>query len=75
MPTIKDVARAAQVSVATVSRVLNQDKNVSTQTREKVLAVVQEIGYVTNVLGRNLRKNTTDRVLVLIPSPTSSFRV
>ena len=49
MPTIKDVARAAQVSVATVSRVLNQDKNVSTQTREKVLAVVQEIGYVPNV--------------------------
>lgn len=73
MPTIKDVARAAQVSVATVSRVLNQDKNVSTQTREKVLAVVQEIGYVTNVLGRNLRKNTTDRVLVLIPSLSNQF--
>ncbi len=73
MPTIKDVAKTAQVSVATVSRVLNQDKNVSPQTRQKVLEVVQKVGYTPNMLGRNLRRKNTERVLVLIPSLSNQF--
>lgn len=73
MPTIKEVAKAAGVSVATVSRVLNHDKNVSDKTRERVMKVVQQVGYTPNVLGRNLRKKTTDRVLVLIPSLSNQF--
>ncbi len=73
MPTIKDVAKAAQVSVATVSRVLNQDKNVSPQTRQRVMEVVQQVGYTPNMLGRNLRRKNTERVLVLIPSLSNQF--
>ena len=73
MPTIKEVAKAAGVSVATVSRVLNHDKNVSEKTRERVMEVVRQVGYTPNVLGRNLRKKTTDRVLVLIPSLSNQF--
>ena len=45
MITIKDVAKAAQVSVATVSRVLNHDKNVSPKTRERVTKVIEEMEY------------------------------
>ena len=44
--TIRDVARRAQVSVASVSRVLNRLDNVSEQTRERVKAAVDELGYV-----------------------------
>lgn len=73
MPTIKEVAKAAQVSVATVSRVLNQDKNVSPQTRQKVLEVVRQVGYTPNMLGRNLRRKNTERILVLIPSLSNQF--
>ena len=55
MPNIKDVARLAGVSVATVSRVINHDSKVSDASREKVLLAIQEIGYKPNLLGRNLR--------------------
>ncbi|HIS68502.1 MAG TPA: LacI family DNA-binding transcriptional regulator [Candidatus Gallacutalibacter stercoravium] len=73
MKTIKDVAKAAGVSVATVSRVLNHEKQVSSKTREQVLRVIDEIGYTPNVLGRNLRVRATDRILVLLPSLSNQF--
>lgn len=73
MATIKEVTKAAQVSVATVSRVLNHDRNVAPQTRERVMEVIARTGYTPNVLGRNLRKRNTDRILVLIPSLSNQF--
>ena len=45
MLTIKEVAQAANVSVATVSRVLNHDKRVALKTKEHVLRVVKELDY------------------------------
>jgi LacI family repressor for deo operon, udp, cdd, tsx, nupC, and nupG len=71
--TIKDVAQAAKVSVATVSRVLNHDEKVSPQTRERVLQVVRQLGYTPNVLGRNLRMSATNRILVLLPTLSNQF--
>jgi transcriptional regulator with XRE-family HTH domain len=54
-PTIRDVAKAAGVSIATVSRILNDKPDVSVETRQKVLQTVEEIGYAkrmaTNYLG------------------------
>ncbi|MCI8441747.1 MAG: LacI family transcriptional regulator [Provencibacterium sp.] len=73
MKTIKDVAKAADVSVATVSRVLNNDSAVAAATREHVLQVIAEVGYAPNALGRNLRRNATRRVLVLLPSIAHEF--
>lgn len=55
MPTIKDVARRAQVSTATVSYVLNGTGVVSAATRERVLAAVAELGYQPNHSARALR--------------------
>ena len=56
MPTIKDVARAAGVSIATVSYVLNNKLHmVSEQTREHVLSTAREMGYRPNITARNLQ--------------------
>ncbi len=58
MPTIKDVAKEAGVSVATVSYVLNNKTSlVSIETRHTVLAAIQRVGYTPSMVGRNLQSN------------------
>ena len=57
MATIKDVAKAAGVSTATVSYVLNNTFPVSESTRQKVLEAVKRLGYRPNITARNLRAN------------------
>ena len=71
--TIKDVARAANVSVATVSRVLNKKSNVSEEAIEAVNKAVTRLGYSPNFLGRDLRKSETRRILAIIASTEESF--
>lgn len=73
MVTIKDVAKQAGVSVATVSRVLNKDKVVKKDTVEKVISAIEKTGYTPNLLGRQLRKSRTDKILALIPSISNQF--
>jgi len=51
-----DVAREAQVSVATVSRLLNGQDRVSSETAERVYAAIEKLAYEPNLLARNLRK-------------------
>ncbi len=71
--TIKDVARAAGVSVATVSRVLNNSATVSASATEQVNNAINELGYSPNFLGRNLRKCETNVILAIIPSTEQTF--
>ena len=71
--TIKDVAKAANVSVATVSRVLNKKSNVSEEAIEAVNNAVKNLGYSPNFLGRDLRKSETRRILAIIASTEQSF--
>ena len=52
--TIYDVAGAAKVSLATVSRVMNNPEKVNPETREKVLKVIKELGYRPNAIARGL---------------------
>src|SRR3546814_8382862 len=59
--TMKDVARLAGVSTATVSRALMKPEMVSEETRTQVLEAVAAAGYTPNVLDRNLRKLETRR--------------
>lgn len=60
MPTIKDVAREAGVSIATVSYVLNnKSESISEETRQVVLEAATRIGYTPNVTARNLRFSQT----------------
>ncbi|MGO4731104.1 LacI family DNA-binding transcriptional regulator [Paenibacillus sp. 2KB_22] len=62
---IQEVARLAGVSVATVSRVLNNSPKVKELTRMKVLDVIQKFDYQPNLLGRDLRRSETKKILVL----------
>ena len=71
--TIKDVAKAAGVSVATVSRVLNNSATVSSTATEQVNNAIKELGYSPNFLGRNLRRCETNVILAIVPSTEQTF--
>jgi len=71
--TIKDVARAAGVSVATVSRVLNTSENVRPETVESVKKAIEALNYHPNFLGRTLRRLETMKVLVMVPTISNQF--
>ncbi|WP_424530766.1 LacI family DNA-binding transcriptional regulator [Sphaerisporangium viridialbum] len=71
--TIKDVAEAAEVGVATVSRVLSGTGSASAATREKVLAAAARLDYRPSALGRNLRRQRTGGIGLLVPDITDTF--
>lgn len=73
MPTIQVVAKKAGVSVATVSRVLNNPSVVKEATRLKVERIIDELKYEPSVLGRNLRTSESRLLLALIPSISNPF--
>jgi DNA-binding LacI/PurR family transcriptional regulator len=63
--TIKDVARAAGVSTQTVSRVLNNRPDVSSDTRERVKQIITSMGYSPNVFARNLSRGRSNTLGVI----------
>jgi len=65
--TIRQVAKHAGVSVATVSYVLNNDPRITPETREKVLAAVRTLDYHPNSLARGLARRQTDIIGLLVP--------
>jgi DNA-binding LacI/PurR family transcriptional regulator len=65
-PTLEAVAERAGVSRGTVSRVINDSPRVSARTRETVLAVVEELGYVPNHAARTLVTRRTDTVALVV---------
>ncbi len=73
MVSIKDVAKLAGVSVATVSRTLSKPEAVAESTREQVMAAVAESGYVANALARNFRRRRSHTVVVLMPDIGNPF--
>lgn len=68
MANIRQVAKRAGVSVATVSRVINHSEAVSPKTREKVLGVMEEMNYTPNGIARSLAFNRTSTIALLIPN-------
>ena len=65
---MEDVARAAGVSTATVSRALNTPELVSERTRQRVLDAIEQLDYKINLAARNLRTNQTRTLAIVIPS-------
>jgi LacI family transcriptional regulator len=65
-PTIRDVAREAGVSIATVSRALNDKDDVSVRTRERVQAAARELGYAVDPAARSLGAQRTGLVAVVV---------
>lgn len=72
-PTIKDVALRAKVSIATVSRIVNNLSGYSEETRERVLDSIKEMGYRPNAIARSLVNKKTNTIGVLLPSVSSKF--
>jgi DNA-binding LacI/PurR family transcriptional regulator len=73
MTRITDVARAAGVSPATVSRVLNQPDLVVPEKRERVLAAVRELNYTPNPLAHGLRAGSVNTVALLVGDISQPF--
>lgn len=73
MASIRDVAQRAGVGVGTVSRVLNGSGYVSAETRKKIEGAIEELGYIPNELARNLFRNRTGIVGVIIPDLEHPF--
>ncbi len=71
--TIRDVARAAEVSVATVSRTLNGIDNVAGPTRDRILEIASRLDYVPNSGARALSTRRTDTIGVLLPDLHGEF--
>lgn len=70
---IYDISEKAGVSIATVSRVLNNSPHVSQKTREKVLAVINDCDYVPNAFARGLGLNTMKTIGLLCPDASDTY--
>jgi LacI family transcriptional regulator len=70
MVTIKDIANRANVSTATVSYVLNNSGQISEETREKVIKIVEELNYKGNNIAKSLRTNKTNTIGVIVEDMT-----
>ena len=66
-PTLQDVAQKAGVSMKTVSRVVNKEKNVAEETRQQVLHTIQELGYVPHVQAQRLASGRTRSIVLHYP--------
>ncbi len=73
MPSIKDVAKAAEVSVATVSRVLAGKSRVKEATRKRVLQAVDQLNYRPNLVARSLRVQTSARIGLVVSDIRNPF--
>ncbi len=71
--TIYDVAREANVSMATVSRVVNGNQNVKPATRKKVLEVIERLEYRPNAVARGLASKKTTSIGVIIPDISNNL--
>ncbi|WP_158734591.1 LacI family DNA-binding transcriptional regulator [Alteribacillus sp. YIM 98480] len=70
---MSDVAKMANVSPATVSRVLSNPDLVSKQTRDKVLEVIDKVNYQPHIVARQFRTKVTKTILAVVPDITSDF--
>jgi LacI family transcriptional regulator len=73
MATIKEVARLAGVSVATVSNVLNEPERVKPALQARVIQAIEHLGYIPNQAARSLRKRSTNLIGLIVADITNPF--
>lgn len=73
--TIQDVAKTAGVSVSTVSRVLNGKADVASETQERILSVIDDLGYTTNLAARSMRSRKKNLVGLIMPDIEYPFAI
>ena len=71
--TMREVAKAAGVSIKTVSNVVNDYEFVSQATRDKVNKAIDELGYTLNVSARNLNRGKTGFITLAVPTLTAPY--
>ena len=72
-PTIKQIAKKANVSIATVSRALNDDVRVTNETKTKVLRISNDLNYKPNLVARNFVKRTSYSIGLILPDISDEF--
>ncbi|WP_423188865.1 LacI family DNA-binding transcriptional regulator [Alkalibacterium sp. f15] len=70
---IRDIAKKAEVSISTVSYALNGSPRVSEPTRQRILAMANDMNYIPNLAGQNLRRQKTDIIAVYLSSYQGTF--
>lgn len=73
LPTIRDVAHVANVGIGTVSRVLNEGPGVKAATRQRVLAAIEQLHYIPNLVARSMISRRTGSIGVIVPFFTRPF--
>ena len=75
MTTIKDIAKAANVSVATVSMALNDKAGVSEQTKEKIAKLAKEMNYVPSVAAQALKAKKSHNIGIIVGQLTNAYAI
>jgi len=70
---MRDVAEKAELSVSTVSHVINNTRAVSNESRQRVRSAMEELGYKPNALARSLRRRKTNTVGMIVPDSANPF--
>ena len=73
--TIQDVAKTAGVSVSTVSRVLNSKVDVASETQDRILSIIDDLGYTTNLAARSMRSQKKNLVGLIMPDIAYPFAI
>ncbi|MGZ9221578.1 MAG: LacI family DNA-binding transcriptional regulator [Anaerolineales bacterium] len=73
--TIQDVAKTAGVSISTVSRVLNGKVDVASDTQDRILSVIDDLGYTTNLAARSMRSQKKNLVGLIMPDIAYPFAI
>lgn len=73
--TIQDVAKVAGVSVSTVSRVLNGKVDVAADTQKRILAVIDDLGYTSNLAARSMRSQRNNLIGLVLPDISSPYSI
>lgn len=71
--TIKDLAKELNVSIATISRALSGDKNIRQDTKDRILAAAEKLGYRRNPVAINLQSGRTNTIGVIVPEMETPF--
>ena len=71
--TIKEIAKRCGVGVSTVSRALNDHSDINPVTKQKILDVIKETGYIPNNSARNLKRTDAKCIAVLVKGITNPF--
>src|ERR1039457_6938774 len=72
-PTIKEIAKKANVSIATVSRALNDDERVTRETKHLINSISDQLNYRPNILARNFVKKKSNIIGLILPEISDEF--